>query len=158
MVFAFFGVMATAGTAFVQAERVSSAAWWSGAAMGFLAVAILVANNLRDISTDAAAGKRTLAVRLGERGTRAFHRTCVAAAFATVGIGVLAEIGQEGTGLPPPTLLALVALPVALGPVREVGTAEGRALIPVLVGTATLQVAFGALLALGLWVAGATAS
>ncbi|MGH2590248.1 MAG: 1,4-dihydroxy-2-naphthoate polyprenyltransferase [Actinomycetota bacterium] len=158
MVFAFFGVMATAGTAFVQAERVSSAAWWSGAAMGFLAVALLVANNLRDISTDAAAGKRTLAVRLGDRRTRVFYRTCVAAAFATVVVGVLAEIAQEGSGLPPPALLALVALPVALGPVREVGTVEGRALIAVLVGTATLQVMFGALLALGLWVAGATAS
>jgi 1,4-dihydroxy-2-naphthoate octaprenyltransferase len=158
MVFAFFGVMATAGTAFVQAERVPNAAWWSGAAVGFLAVAILVANNLRDISTDVAAGKRTLAVRFGDRRTRVFHRTCVAAAFATVGIGVLAEITWEGSGLPPPALLALVALPVALGPVREVGTAEGVALIPVLVDTATLQVAFGALLALGLWVAGATAS
>ncbi len=65
MVFVFFGVMATAGSAYVQVETVTSAAWWASVPIGLLAVAILVANNLRDIPTDAAAGKRTLAVRLG---------------------------------------------------------------------------------------------
>jgi 1,4-dihydroxy-2-naphthoate octaprenyltransferase len=64
MVFLFFGVMATAGTAYVQAEGVSNAAWWSSVAMGLLAVAILVANNLRDIPTDATADD---ARRHGER-------------------------------------------------------------------------------------------
>lgn len=158
MVFAFFGLMATAGTAYVQAETVSSAAWWTGAAVGFLAVAILVANNLRDISTDATAGKRTLAVRLGDGRTRSLYRGCIAAAFATVGAGVVVEIAEEGSGLSPWALLAFAALPFALRPIREVADAEGRALIPVLVGTATLQVVFGALLALGLWIGGASGS
>ena len=154
MVFLFFGVMATAGTAYVQAETLSSAVWWSSAAMGFLAVAILVANNLRDIETDAAAGKHTLAVRLGDRRTRALYRVLVAAAFATVAVGAGVEATAEGRGLAPWSLLALAAGVVAIRPMRLVGAATGRGLIPVLVGTALLQVAFGALLALGLWVGG----
>lgn len=158
MVFAFFGLMATAGTAYVQAETVSSAAWWTGAAVGFLAVAILVANNLRDISTDATAGKRTLAVRLGDGRTRSLYHGCIVAAFATVGGGVVVEIAEEGSGLSRWALLAFAALPFALRPIRAVADAEGRALIPVLVGTATLQVVFGALLALGLWIGGASGS
>ncbi len=158
MVFAFFGLMATAGTAYVQAERVSAAAWWSAVSMGLLAVAILVANNLRDIPTDAAAGRRTLAVRLGDRRTRVLYRGCVAAAFATVGFGVVVNIAAEGSGLSQWALLALAAWPIGLQPFERVGTAQGRDLIAVLVGTARLQMAFAALLALGLWVAGATAS
>jgi 1,4-dihydroxy-2-naphthoate polyprenyltransferase len=158
MVFLFFGVMATAGTAYVQAEHVSAAAWWASAAMGFLAVAILVANNLRDIPTDAATGRRTLAVRLGERRTRLLYRAFVAAAFVTVALAVVVDIAAEGAGMSQWALLALAAWPIALSPFEQVGTAEGRALVPVLVGTAWLQAAFGALLALGLWIAGATAS
>jgi 1,4-dihydroxy-2-naphthoate polyprenyltransferase len=158
MVFLFFGLMATAGTAFVQAEHVRAAAWWASASMGFLAVAILVANNLRDIPTDAATGRRTLAVRLGDRRTRLLYRMCVAAAFATVVLGVVVNIAVEGAGLSQWALFALAAWPFALAPFEKVGSAEGRALIPVLVGTAWLQMSFGGLLALGLWIAGATAS
>jgi 1,4-dihydroxy-2-naphthoate polyprenyltransferase len=158
MVFLFFGVMATAGTAYVQAEHVAAAAWWASAAMGFLAVAILVANNLRDIPTDAATGRRTLAVRLGDRRTRALYRLCIAAAFVTVVLAVLVNIAQEGAGMSQWALFALAAWPIGLAPFDRVGEAEGRALIPVLVGTAWLQLTFGALLALGLWIAGATAS
>jgi 1,4-dihydroxy-2-naphthoate octaprenyltransferase len=158
MVFLFFGVMATAGTAYVQAEYVTAAAWWASAAMGFLAVAILVANNLRDIPTDAATGRRTLAVRLGDRRTRALHRLCIAAAFVTVVLAVLVNIAEEGAGMSQWALFALAAWPIGLAPFDRVGKAEGRALIPVLVGTAWLQLTFGALLALGLWIAGATAS
>lgn len=157
MVFAFFGVMATAGTAYVQAETVSSAAWWSSAAMGSLAVAILVANNLRDIRTDEAAGKRTLAVRLGDRRTRVFHRACVVAAFVAVALGVTAGIVDPAIGMPAWAALALVASAAAIGPIRDVATAQGRDLIAVLVGTARLQLVFGALLALGLWITGAIA-
>ncbi len=150
MVFVFFGVMATAGSAYVQVESVPPAAWWSSAAMGVFAVAILMTNNLRDIPTDAATGKRTLAVRLGERRTRALYRVVVALAFASV---VAAVAAGERWGMPRWALLALGAAPLALRPVRAIGTAEGRALVPVLVGTARLQVAFGALLAAGLWLA-----
>jgi 1,4-dihydroxy-2-naphthoate octaprenyltransferase len=158
MVFLFFGVMATAGTAFVQAETVSSAAWWSSAAMGFLAVAILVANNLRDIPTDEPAGKRTLAVRLGDPRTRLLYRACLVAAFVTVAAGVLLGIAHERVGMSQWALLALAAWVPAIRPMERVGSAKGRELVEVLVGTATVQVVFGALLALGLWIAGATAA
>jgi len=158
MVFLFFGVMATAGTAFVQAETVSSAAWWSSAAMGFLAVAILVANNLRDIPTDEPAGKRTLAVRLGDRLTRLLYRACLVAAFVTVAAGVLLGIADDRVGMSQWALLALAAWVPAIRPMERVGSANGRELVEVLVGAATVQVVFGALLALGLWIAGATAT
>ena len=155
-VFLFFGLMATAGTAYVQAERVPAAAWWSAAAMGFLAVAILEANNLRDIPTDEAAGRRTLAVRLGGRRTRVLFRGLIVAAFVTVAAGVAVGIAAEGLGMSQWALLALAAWPLAIRPMEVAGKADGTELIRVLVGTALLQVAFGALLALGLWVAGAS--
>jgi 1,4-dihydroxy-2-naphthoate polyprenyltransferase len=153
MVFVFFGLMATAGAAYVQVERIPGTAWWSSAAMGFLAVALLEANNVRDISTDSAAGKRTLAVRVGHRRARALYRALVVAAFVTIVLGVAVGIVDEGSGLSQWALLGLAAWPLAIGPVEAVGSAEGRALVPVLVGTAQLELAFGALLALGLWLA-----
>ena len=155
MVFLFLGVMATAGSAYVQAETVPAAAWWASVPMGLLAVAILVANNLRDIPTDAVAGKRTLAVRLGDR-TRSLYRVCIVGAFAAIVLGTLVDVLDDGSGLSPWSLLALAATVAALGPFQRVGQAEGRDLIPVLVATARLQVVFGALLALGLWIADAS--
>jgi 1,4-dihydroxy-2-naphthoate octaprenyltransferase len=146
-VFVFFGLFACAGTAFVQGETVTSAAWWGAVAVGLLAVAILVANNLRDIETDAAAGKRTLAVRLGDRPTRLVYRMCVAAAFADVALGV--TVGA----MPAWALIAFAALPLAARPFASIGHASGRALVPVLVATATLDLAFGSALAAGLWIA-----
>jgi 1,4-dihydroxy-2-naphthoate octaprenyltransferase len=157
MVFVFFGVMATAGSAYVQFETVPSAAWWASVPMGLLAVAILVANNLRDIPTDAAAGKRTLAVRLGDRRTRTLYRVCVVGAFAAVVLGVVVEAFEEGSGLTPWSLLALAAALTAIEPFEQVERADGRELIPVLILTARLQVVFGALLALGLWIVEASA-
>ena len=156
MVFLFFGVMATAGSAYVQAETVPAAAWWASVPMGLLAVAILVANNLRDIPTDAVAGKRTLAVRLGDRRTRTLYRVCIVGAFAAIVLGTLVDVLDEGSGLSPWSLLALAAAVAAVGPFQRVGQAQGRDLIPVLVATARLQVAFGAAFALGLWVAEAS--
>ena len=81
-VFVFFGLSATAGTYFVQAGSVSSATWWMASAIGLLIVAILVVNNLRDIESDRAAGKRTLAVRFGVQGTRLEYTFCFIGAFA----------------------------------------------------------------------------
>jgi 1,4-dihydroxy-2-naphthoate octaprenyltransferase len=157
MVFVFFGVMATAGSAYVQAETVPNAAWWASVPIGLLAVAILVTNNLRDIRTDALAGKRTLAVRLGDLRTRFLFRVCVVGSFAAVALGVVVGRVSPGNGLSPWTLLVLGAGLVALRPLERVGHADGRDLVPVLVGTAQLQVVFGALLALGLSIGGAVA-
>ena len=150
MVFLFFGLMATCGSAFVMVETVPSEAWWGGAALGFLAVAILVANNLRDIPTDEASGKRTLAVRVGDRATRRLYRATVAAAFATIVLGVIVGIAVDGAGLPQWALVGLIAWVLAIRPMEVVGSAAGRDLIPVLTGTATTHAACGLLTALGL--------
>jgi 1,4-dihydroxy-2-naphthoate polyprenyltransferase len=119
--------------------------------MGLLAVAILVANNLRDIPTDEASGKRTLAVRIGDRHTRALYGTVVIGAFLTIIAGVIAFLIDERVGLPEWGLFGLAAWPLALRPLDEVRTATGRELIPVLTGTAATHAATGLLMALGLW-------
>ncbi|MGZ8580768.1 MAG: 1,4-dihydroxy-2-naphthoate polyprenyltransferase [Actinomycetota bacterium] len=150
MVFLFFGLMATCGTAFVMVETVTAEAWWGGAALGFLAVAILVANNLRDIPTDEASGKRTLAVRIGDRATRHVYRATVIAAFATIALGVIVGIAVDGAGLPQWALVGLIAWVVAIRPMEVAGSATGRELIPVLTGTAATHAACGLLMALGL--------
>jgi len=156
MVFVFFGLMATCGTAFVMAERVPAAAWWSGSALGFLAVAILVANNLRDIPTDEAAEKRTLAVRLGDRRTRTLYRACVVSAFATIVLGVVAFIVDERIGLTQWGLLGLAGWIPAIRPMEAVGVATGPELVSVLSGTAAVHAGTGLLLALGLVLARTT--
>jgi 1,4-dihydroxy-2-naphthoate octaprenyltransferase len=150
MVFVFFGLMATCGTAYVMIQTVPAAAWWSGSALGLLAVAILVANNLRDIPTDEASAKRTLAVRLGETRTRLLYRACVVGAFAVIAVGVLVFIADESAGITQWSLFALLAWVPAIRPMSVVGRATGRDLIPVLLGTASIHAAFGLLLALGL--------
>ncbi|MDQ4107934.1 MAG: UbiA family prenyltransferase, partial [Actinomycetota bacterium] len=150
MVFLFFGLMATCGTAFVMTESVPAAAWWCGAVLGFLAVGILLANNLRDIPTDAAAGKRTLPVRLGERRTRTLYRSCVVAGFATIVFGLAAFIVDERIGLTQWGLLGLAGWIPAIRPMEAVGVATGRDLVLVLSGTAGVHASTGLLLALGL--------
>jgi len=155
MVFAFFGLMATCGTAFVMDERVPAAAWWCGAVLGFLAVAVLIANNLRDIPTDARGGKRTLAVRLGDRRTRIAYRLCVAAAFATIVLGVVVFLVDARLGLTQWGLLGLAGWVPAIRPMDVVGDAEGPALVPVLTGTASVHAITGLLLAVGLLLDGA---
>jgi 1,4-dihydroxy-2-naphthoate polyprenyltransferase len=143
-VFVFFGLVATAGTAYVQEERLTWLMVQAGIPVGLLAVALLVTNNLRDIPGDTASGKRTLAVRLGDPGTRALYVAVVVAAFAAV-IGPLAQ-GRLATAW------TVLALPFAIEPVRTViSGATGPALIPVLQATSRLQLVFGALLTAGLW-------
>jgi 1,4-dihydroxy-2-naphthoate polyprenyltransferase len=141
-VLVFFGFVATAGSAYVQIERVPATAWWGALAVGLLACAILLANNIRDIDSDRAAGKRTLAVRTGTPAARALFAGFIAAAFlAVVAVGVLE----------PPALIALAGIPLAVVPVRLVATqTDPPSLVAALVGTARLELVVAVLLTLGL--------
>ena len=141
-VFVFFGVVATVGSAYVHLEHVSGLAILASVPVGLLATALLVVNNLRDIPTDAASGKHTLAVRLGDRNTRVLYVGCVAVAFALVAPIGLARLAA---------LCTFATLVLARRPVRAVlGGAAGRDLVPVLIATGQLQLGFGLLLALGI--------
>jgi 1,4-dihydroxy-2-naphthoate octaprenyltransferase len=150
MVFLFFGLLATCGTTFVMVETVTSSSWWCGVVMGLLAVAILEANNIRDIETDEDAGKRTLAVRIGDRHARALYGTFVVGAFGTIAAGVVAHLLNDAVGLTQWGLVGLAAWPLAIRPLEAVRIAIGPALVPVLVDTAKLHAATGLLLTLGL--------
>jgi 1,4-dihydroxy-2-naphthoate octaprenyltransferase len=155
-VFVFFGLVATAGSAYVQHAPfvvllaghlfVYKFDWWFvfwvGVPIGLLAAALLQANNLRDIATDTESGKKTLAVRLGRRRAGMFY--CFTLLGVALGIGIVSSYR-------PWSLLALLAFPVAVVPVRlALGDEEGRALLPMLGTTARLQIFAGALLAVGL--------
>ena len=143
--FVFFGMVAVVGTYFVQAEAAPGAAWLAAVPVGCTVTAILVANNLRDLATDRAAGKTTLAVVLGERGTRAWYVLLLLAAY-----GVAIAL-WPATGVAPWTLLVLASLPFAVAPLRAVaGGTAGRALNATLVQTARFHLIFGVLLALAL--------
>lgn len=143
-VFVCFGLVATLGSAYVQVERVPVAALVAAVPVGLLVTAILVANNLRDITTDRLAGKRTLAVRLGVARTRRVYRGLVITAFALVPAVAVAVAN-------PWPLVALAALPLAIPPLRTVRTrSDPRELIVALAATALAQLVFAVLLALGL--------
>jgi 1,4-dihydroxy-2-naphthoate octaprenyltransferase len=147
-VFVFFGLVATAGSAYVQHRHVPTAAWVGGVATGLLAVAILVVNNLRDVPTDAVAGKRTLAVRIGEARTRLLFVSLVAVGLLLAAVGV--PLASHSAW----PVLVLLALPLAREPVTAVRDGGvGRALIPALGGTGRLELAVAVLLALGLLLA-----
>ena len=150
MVFLFFGLLATCGTTFVMVETVTASSWWCAVVMGLLAVAILEANNIRDVETDGAAGKRTLAVRIGDRHARALYGTLVVGAFGTIVAGVLAHLLNHDAGLTQWGLVGLAAWPLAIRPLEAIRVASGPALIPVLIETAKLHAATGLLLTLGL--------
>jgi 1,4-dihydroxy-2-naphthoate octaprenyltransferase len=141
-VFLFFGVVATTGSSYVQLDEVTLLALAASVPVGFLATALLVVNNLRDIRTDGATGKRTLAVRVGEPATRALYGGLVVGAFLVVPVLAIRR---------PLALLALLSAPLAVRPLRVVsGPATGRALLPALAETARLSLVFGVLLAAGL--------
>jgi len=150
MVFVFFGLAATCGTSYVMVETVPAASWWCGVVMGLLAVAILEANNIRDIATDSSGGKRTLAVRIGDHAARNLYAALVVASFATIVIGFLVYLVSHQAGLTQWALVGLASWFLALQPIEASRSATGRDLIPVLVGTAKVHAATGALLALGL--------
>ena len=143
-VFLFFGLMAVAGTAYVQTGDLTGLALAASIPMGTIAAAILVVNNLRDAPTDRAAGKRTLAVRLGRRATIVEYTLLLAVAFLVP--PVLWLSGETDAWV----MLSWLAVPLAYGLVRAVATASGRALNARLAGTARLQLVVGVLFAIGL--------
>ncbi|MGH9298214.1 MAG: 1,4-dihydroxy-2-naphthoate polyprenyltransferase [Acidimicrobiales bacterium] len=141
-VFVFFGLVAVVGTAYVNVRHWSALALLAGVPVGLLAVALLVVNNLRDLRSDGAAGKKTVAVRIGEERTRLLFAGCVVAAFAfVIDIILLRHFAW----------LALVAIVLATNPVRRVLRGEsGRGLVSVLGMTGALQLGFGVLLTIGI--------
>ena len=143
-VFVFFGVVAVTGSAYVQEGHLSALALSASVPVGLLATALLVVNNLRDRVKDDAAGKRTLAVRLGDRPTRLLYGGLVVGALAWTVVLAAAT---------PWALVALAATPLAIRPVRRVlGGATGVELVAVLGETGRLQLAFAVALSAGLWV------
>jgi 1,4-dihydroxy-2-naphthoate octaprenyltransferase len=142
-VFVFFGLVATAGSTFVVAERVTAVAWLAGCAAGCLACALLVVNNLRDIPTDREVGKRTMAVRLGDARTRSVFVLLLGAAFALVVVIAAAYRPWAGIGL--------IGVVVAVPAVKAVRSgAKGRELIAVLGATGKVQLVTGLLAAVGI--------
>lgn len=143
-VFIFFGPVAVCGTYYVQAGTLHEMAWWASIPIGALATAILVVNNLRDVETDAKVGKRTLAVRFGERGAQFEYVALLFVAYLIpLGMGLLA-ITSLGV------LLSWLSLPLAIWQTHQLRTRKGRALNQTLAGTAQLELLYGFLFAGGL--------
>jgi 1,4-dihydroxy-2-naphthoate polyprenyltransferase len=141
-VFVFFGLLSVVGTAYVSSGRLPAFAWLAASAVGFLAVALLVVNNLRDRISDERAGKHTLAVVFGDRATRVFYVALLAGAFA---------LALVTTGFRAFAPLALLALPLAARPASIVTKgAERGALVPALAMTGLVQLVFGIAFALGI--------
>ncbi|MCB9745963.1 MAG: 1,4-dihydroxy-2-naphthoate polyprenyltransferase [Alphaproteobacteria bacterium] len=142
----FFGFVAVGGTYYVNALTLTPEVLLAGLPVGLLATAILVVNNLRDRHTDAAANKRTLAVRLGAGPARAEYLLCVALSYATPGVALATGWGAWGW------LLPLLSLPLALRQVRTIYRVDGAALNPELGATARLELVYGALLSIGVMI------
>lgn len=143
-VFVFFGVVATAGTAYVLVEQLDALALWCSVPVGMLATSLLVINNLRDIPGDTEVNKKTLAVRLGDRVTRIVFVVLIAGALA--GCLAIALVSGRSWGA-----LALIGVVPAVGAVKPVWNgAKGQALIPVLGATGATQLLTGLLFAVGL--------
>jgi len=142
MVLVFFGFVATLGSAYVQSRTLPSAAWWSSLVVGLPAVAILLANNIRDVATDAEANKKTLAVRVGARRAQWLFVACLVGAF-----GAVIPIAFQY----PAALLAFLAAPVAAIPVRIVRAhLDPPALVAALGITARVQLLLAVLVASGI--------
>lgn len=141
-VFVFFGLVATVGTRYAHGGSTPGVdAWILGSVMGALAAAILVANNLRDLDTDARAGKRTLAVVLGRDQTRRLYAWLLFGSFVVIAVASIVRATPVLTGL------AIVWVPFAVRPVSVISTSDDAVrLIRVLGATARLQLLVGATL------------
>jgi 1,4-dihydroxy-2-naphthoate octaprenyltransferase len=143
-VFVFFGLVATVGSRYAHDGTMPPDAWLLAVPVGFTASAILVANNIRDIDTDLMVGKRTMAVMLGLRRTRAFYVALVGGAFGLAAVWALLGMAPQWTAL------ALLASPLAVPLIRTIRSdSDGPALIRVLEGTARLHLLVGIGLAIG---------
>jgi 1,4-dihydroxy-2-naphthoate octaprenyltransferase len=144
-VFVFFGLVATLGTVYVETGRVTMLAVLMGCGVGFLATSILVLNNLRDIDTDAAAGKRTLATRIGRQSTRVLLLVLVCGAFAVPIVIFL-------TGLASVTVMAMhFGIPIASVPVRTAfATTAAPQLVVALKRMAATELAYALLFTIGI--------
>lgn len=141
-VFVFFGVVATIGTTYSVSQSIRPVDIIASCVVGFLAVALLIVNNLRDIPTDSVSGKRTLAVRLGDVGTRVLYALVMLAAL--VGVIIVASV-HSWAGV------AVVGFLLAIDPLRRIAKrVVGAELIPVLGRTARVQLVVGLLFAFGL--------
>jgi 1,4-dihydroxy-2-naphthoate octaprenyltransferase len=145
-VFIFFGLVAVCGTYYVQAGIVSATAVWAAVPMGFLATNILVVNNLRDIDTDRAVGKKTLAVRLGVRGTQIEYLLLLIGSYAVPPLMWLVS------GSTPWVMLTWFSIPLAISLWQQILREKGRALNVALAGTARLELVYGVLLSVGLMI------
>ena len=143
-VFIFFGVAAVAGTYFVQAGTVSAQAWWMSIPIGLLIVDILVVNNLRDIHADRVAGKHTLAVRLGEHGSRVQYIILLALSYLILPMLVLIDI------LPWQSLLAWLSFPLGWRTWQIVREQAGRPLNAALAGTGQTTLVYSLLFFVGM--------
>ena len=140
----FFGFVAVCGTYYVQALTISTASIWGGFAMGLLITNILVVNNLRDIETDRAANKFTLAVRLGVNGSKLEYLICMILAYSVPAIlffGFKIYVGS---------MLTWLSIPLAIQQFLEINKSTGRALNHSLAGTARLALIYALLFSFGI--------
>lgn len=143
-VFLFFGLAAVCGTYFAISGSLTKTVVWSAVPMGLLIINILVVNNTRDIATDGAANKRTLAVLFGRRAMLAEYLFCLAGAY-------LAPLGLWVSGLVSVgAMLSWISLPMGIRLYREFSITEGRQLNQTLAGTAQLALVFAILFSLGI--------
>lgn len=134
-VFIYFGLVATVGTAYVQHLNIPARAWWLGVAAGFMACALLEANNLRDVDGDKAAGKKTLAARLGRERSSWLYVLCV------LGVALGAIVARQ-------VIVAALAVLIYLPALRYgFSSRRGRELLPMLKYSSRAQLGVGAILA-----------
>ncbi|MCA5895025.1 1,4-dihydroxy-2-naphthoate polyprenyltransferase [Isoptericola sp. NEAU-Y5] len=141
-VFVFFGLVATLGTTYTQADRVTWPSVLGAVGVGLIACALLMVNNIRDIPTDVGAGKRTLAVRLGDRRAR---RVFAAWILLPVVLGMVCAAWS-----PWAMLVTVLLAPGVLLVIPVIAGAHGPLLVRVLAGTGMFELAYGVLLGLGL--------